>query len=733
VTGFLSDGLAGLTYALAGAFCTGTPIALKRHFEGEVSRSKLRIEDEIREMETRIKETREAVACIAPAVARLRDRHGNAGAAAGPVPHQSQTLKHSQAAKLVSLSSGQEETSPVSRVTGAEESPPAPAEREIVGAGTVGTETVGTEPVTAENVSEEDVATEHDAVPGGNAASIDEAPDEDGTGTESESSESIEDIMLRVSGLSGDPSSAGSDGGSPSEEHGDSEDSETGEDRDPADQARTKSEEETGSPAGSPRRRRSPPRPTWLSETDLLRQCLERLRELELAERLEEWVNRTRPELVEMRHHLRDLQRDFGTARQDWCSHLVEHGLQETVDIDAAIIQRDQVGRAALLLQQIDALQEETQVARRMSERFRKRIEELGHRLQQWDVDYSDPLGVLDQWSQQLARHADVTRRRRELKREARQRRIEASKYRGQIRRLESQRDAILVRGGAVSREEFEDRAALLEKRFELQERLNHAKQELADVSSSQGTMAVVQTDLEKYDAEHNAKCIETIRQELDDLAIDIEDAFENLGRFKREVELLENDSTSAELRFEREQQLSELTSLAEEWFALAWSVDTLEELRIEFERNHQPPVLARAKEYLNRISRGRYQNIWTPLGQRTLCVDDSEGNTLTVEYLSGGTREQLFLSIRFALVEHFCEQGVELPIILDDVLVNFDEDRTRAAIEELLQKTAEHRQILYFTCHQHLAEMFRQRGISTVTLPDRRSLADHDNELMAG
>ena len=256
-------------------------------------------------------------------------------------------------------------------------------------------------------------------------------------------------------------------------------------------------------------------------------------------------------------------------------------------------------------------------------------------------------------------------------------------------------------------------------------ELVDRARQELEAVASSERTMAIVESDLEQYDAEQNSLAITTIGQELDDMALDVEEAFEKLGRIKQELHALENDRRPAELRFEREQIVSQIRDLAEEWFALEWSARTLDELRFEFEKSHQPPILNSAREYLRRLSGGRYTNIWTPLGQRTLCVDDTDGNTLMVEYLSGGTREQLFLSIRLAMIEHFSNEGVELPVVLDDILVNFDHERTQAALSELIRQTGKDQQILFFTCHQHLADMFRQRGVSTVTLPDRRALAD--------
>ena len=52
----------------------------------------------------------------------------------------------------------------------------------------------------------------------------------------------------------------------------------------------------------------------------------------------------------------------------------------------------------------------------------------------------------------------------------------------------------------------------------------------------------------------------------------------------------------------------------------------------------------------------------------------------VTRRKLSGGTREQLFLAVRMAAVRQLAQQGIELPMVFDDVLVNFDQLRTEAA-----------------------------------------------------
>ncbi len=124
------------------------------------------------------------------------------------------------------------------------------------------------------------------------------------------------------------------------------------------------------------------------------------------------------------------------------------------------------------------------------------------------------------------------------------------------------------------------------------------------------------------------------------------------------------------------------------------------------------------ASKYLEQLTRGKYGNVWTPLGQRELRIDDERGQSFSIEQLSGGTREQLFLAVRMATIYELGQKGVDLPMVLDDVLVNFDQVRTEAAVDALCEFAEENRQILFFTCHLHLAHLFETRGVEPVWLP---------------
>jgi hypothetical protein len=153
-------------------------------------------------------------------------------------------------------------------------------------------------------------------------------------------------------------------------------------------------------------------------------------------------------------------------------------------------------------------------------------------------------------------------------------------------------------------------------------------------------------------------------------------------------------------------------------WQVLAATCRILDVIRDTYQRHRQPETLQEASGYLDRLTQGRYRRVWTPLGDRSLRVDDAEGHALAVESLSRGTREQLFLSLRLALASSYARRGSPLPLVLDDVLVNFDADRAKAAAAVLRDFAAEGHQLLVFTCHEHLHKLFKSLRVPVSRLP---------------
>jgi hypothetical protein len=164
------------------------------------------------------------------------------------------------------------------------------------------------------------------------------------------------------------------------------------------------------------------------------------------------------------------------------------------------------------------------------------------------------------------------------------------------------------------------------------------------------------------------------------------------------------------------------LADAAAKWRTYTVTHALLDNLKLEYERNRQPETLKEASEYLSKFTSGQYQRVWTPLGEGRLCVDDHEGKPVPVEQLSRGTREQLFLSLRLALTSWYAKRGKKLPLVLDDVLVNFDNIRAEAAAGVLRDFANEGHQLLLFTCHEHIGRIFKQLEVDVRQLPTHES-----------
>lgn len=112
------------------------------------------------------------------------------------------------------------------------------------------------------------------------------------------------------------------------------------------------------------------------------------------------------------------------------------------------------------------------------------------------------------------------------------------------------------------------------------------------------------------------------------------------------------------------------------------------------------PKMLKAAKEYLALLTGGRYVDL--ELGKK-LTVIRKDGKKRDVKYLSRGTAEQLYFALKLAFVEQIKDE-INLPILIDDSFVNFDDNRIKY-IEQLLKKISENNQVLIFTAQENLVE----------------------------
>ena len=199
-----------------------------------------------------------------------------------------------------------------------------------------------------------------------------------------------------------------------------------------------------------------------------------------------------------------------------------------------------------------------------------------------------------------------------------------------------------------------------------------------------------------------------------------LHEELQNRGQLNEQLKRIAEDQTATQKQRELAIIDEKIRQAQEEWQVYAVCARMLDEIRSTYERDRQPRTLAEASEVLKRLTDEKYHRIWTPLGEETLLVDDHDGNTFDISWISRGSREQLFIALRLALASEFARHGSVLPLILDDVLVNFDSKRALAALH-VLQEVASSgagRQIFIFTCHEHVCRMFQKLDIPVRILP---------------
>ena len=94
----------------------------------------------------------------------------------------------------------------------------------------------------------------------------------------------------------------------------------------------------------------------------------------------------------------------------------------------------------------------------------------------------------------------------------------------------------------------------------------------------------------------------------------------------------------------------------------------------------------------------------------------DRGGEGRTTEELSRGTAEQLYLALRFGLIEEFASHAEPLPVVMDDILVNFDSGRAERAAMAIRELAGRH-QVIYFTCHPWTARLLDPDAARTLAL----------------
>jgi len=265
-----------------------------------------------------------------------------------------------------------------------------------------------------------------------------------------------------------------------------------------------------------------------------------------------------------------------------------------------------------------------------------------------------------------------------------------------QIKEQKAAVAALLSEASAANEEEFLERAEAYKQRHML-------SAELDRIPTDPGQSAVL------FDLHDNVQeAYDATRAELAEMEQRLVDVRHESGRVAERIAIMERSEERSRLLTRQELILAKLDANAETWAVLTLCKTLLDETRKIYETERQPGVLRQASLFFKVMTEGRYIRVIAPLDGADIQVERADGVRLPPQLLSRGTAEQLYLSMRLALVREYASTTDALPVVFDDVFVNFDPARTRntlLAVRELAQT----HQVLLFTCHPHLVNMVEE------------------------
>lgn len=214
------------------------------------------------------------------------------------------------------------------------------------------------------------------------------------------------------------------------------------------------------------------------------------------------------------------------------------------------------------------------------------------------------------------------------------------------------------------------------------------------------GSEASVSEDFEMRKAELqllNEK-ITTLKAEFSSVSTELKTAFKNnpdSQSIEREIDELNKVLNSQKYFCE----LADITAAV------------LEKSFAEIRRTYGSALEKKALQVFAGLTDSAYGNMNISKSLDITVEKSNDFGTRALEYLSNGTVDQAYLSLRLALCE-LIESGEKLPLFLDDVLCQYDDKRAETALKFLKEFSSANQAIL-FTCHNSICDLAKAESIT--------------------
>jgi len=421
-----------------------------------------------------------------------------------------------------------------------------------------------------------------------------------------------------------------------------------------------------------------------------------------------EETERRQRELAEAEQNMAEGQKALQELEQQWSSWLSTAGLAESLTPNSALEVMERIRSLRQQARSLRELEERLKGLEKIVQDYQEEAKSIAQQLEVSDILAEDMETVVHGLVSELEREEEAQRSREALQQHLVEYKRELEQNSVHLREIEKELEGLFTEGGATDEAEFRQRDNLYDHRLAAKGALEQHLRNLENLGGRGEDQVRFQEELHRYSPERLQAEGDELSQEVQELEEKLASLQEQFGRLDERREQLESAEELSVLRQRRKGLLAELSETANRWGVLTICLRFLQEARQIYEKERKQPVVRESEHFFRTITNGRYHAIVAPHGEESIEVVGANGNRYELGILSRGTAEQLYLSLRFGYIQEFGRRARPLPVVMDDILVNFDPHRARASISAILELAHRH-QILFFTCHPETVSLIKE------------------------
>ena len=242
-----------------------------------------------------------------------------------------------------------------------------------------------------------------------------------------------------------------------------------------------------------------------------------------------------------------------------------------------------------------------------------------------------------------------------------------------------------------------------------LRRQLHDCDEELLRLSAG-ATIESLVAEAETVHADELPAQLQKLDEQLAELQRERGVLQEAIGGEKAVLATMDSSAAAADAAEDVQNLLARIEPDVQQYLRLRLASVVLREGIERYRKKNEGPVLARASELFRRLTLGSFDGLridFDERGEQVLAGIRPGGETLLPAAMSDGASDQLYLALRLASLETWLQRNEPMPLVVDDILVGFDNARATATLE-ILAELSRQTQVIFFTHHAHLVELAR-------------------------